>query len=125
MGCSHLPDARSSRIPYCYPQRAYNGCHTVKFSPDSETLASGSWDGTILLWEFASLSSQAPWDVNNDGVVNILDLTFVASRFGQDSPDLNDDGIVNILDMTIVAQHLESKRSMIIDMLSLDVQWRG
>ena len=78
----------------------------LTFSPDSETLASGSWDGTILLWELASPSSQVPSDVNNDGVVNILDLTFVASRFGQSSPDLNGDGIVNILDMTIVAQHL-------------------
>ena len=83
------------------------GVTQLKFSPDSETLASGSWDGTILLWEFASLSSQAPWDVNADGVVNILDMTLVASRFGQDSPDLNGDGIVNILDMTLVAQHIE------------------
>ena len=42
--------------------------------------------------------AQTPWDVNADGVVNILDLTFVASRFGESSPDLNGDGIVNILD---------------------------
>ena len=78
----------------------------LTFSPDSETLASGSWDGTILLWEFASPSSQVPWDVNNDGVVNILDLTFIASRFGQSSPDINGDGVVNILDLTLVANRI-------------------
>lgn len=50
-----------------------------------------------------------PWDVNNDGSVNILDLTFVASHFGQDNPppeaDVNGDGKVNILDLTLVASH--------------------
>ena len=50
-----------------------------------------------------------PWDVNRDGRVNILDLTFVASHFGkEDAPpaaDVNGDGRVNILDLTLVASH--------------------
>lgn len=50
-----------------------------------------------------------PWDVNKDGSVNILDLTFVASYFGkEDAPpaaDVNGDGRVNILDLTLVASH--------------------
>ena len=106
----------------------------LTFSPDSKTLASGGWDGIILLWELASQPSQIPWDangdgvvnaldltfiakhfdqkkqesadINADGVVNILDLTFIASRFGQASPDLNGDGIVNILDLTIIARQI-------------------
>jgi len=82
------------------------GVTQLAFSPNSEILASGSWDGTILLWEFTSPVSRIPWDINEDGVVNILDLTFIASRFGENSPDLNGDGIVNILDLTIVAQHI-------------------
>ena len=46
-------------------------------------------------------------DVNRDGVVNILDLVWVASRF--DAPyapaaDLNGDGIVNIQDLVIVSE---------------------
>ena len=52
-------------------------------------------------------------DVNGDGVVNILDLTLVASRFGAGptedqrlNPDVNADGFVNILDLTLVAGHL-------------------
>ena len=51
-------------------------------------------------------------DVNQDGIVNILDLTYVASHFGElptkDQPsnaDINGDGIVNILDLTLAASH--------------------
>ena len=52
-------------------------------------------------------------DVNADGVVNILDLTLVASHFGTTPTadqtlniDVNGDGIVNILDLTFVASQL-------------------
>ncbi len=51
-------------------------------------------------------------DVNTDGVINILDLTLVASHFGETptadqspNPDINADGTVNILDLTLVASH--------------------
>ncbi len=51
-------------------------------------------------------------DVNQDGIVNILDLTYVASQFDEiptedqlSNPDINSDGIVNILDLTLVASH--------------------
>ena len=49
-----------------------------------------------------------PYDVNEDGIINILDLTFVASRLGQDDPkaDVNGDGIVNVLDLVRIAQNL-------------------
>ena len=42
-------------------------------------------------------------DVNEDGVVNILDLVTVANAFGKAAPDLNGDGVVNIQDLVIVA----------------------
>lgn len=42
-------------------------------------------------------------DVNEDGVVNILDLVAVASGFGTDAPDVNGDGLVNILDLVAIA----------------------
>ena len=66
--------------------------------------------GQDIIFELTSfnlVTPEKPYDVNKDGVVNILDLTFVASRFGQDDPkaDVNDDGLVNILDLVLVAQH--------------------
>ena len=55
-------------------------------------------------------------DVNVDGVVNILDLTLVATNFGTTlaagqtlNIDVNADGTVNILDLTLVARHLGSR----------------
>ena len=46
-----------------------------------------------------------PADVNEDGVVNILDLTIVARALGTNSlkADVNGDGFVNILDLVFVA----------------------
>ena len=51
-------------------------------------------------------------DVNTDGFVNILDLTFIASHFGEmptedqmPNPDINRDGIVNILDLVLTANY--------------------
>ena len=84
----------------------------LAFLPDAsgtygKTLASTSLDGTIQLRPLSVAVRQVPSDVNIDGVVNILDLTFIAAHFGQNAPDLNGDGIVNILDMVRVAQHIE------------------
>ena len=50
-----------------------------------------------------------PWDVNSDGVVNILDLAIVGSQFGESGPDLsgdvNGDGAVNVQDLVLVGSH--------------------
>ena len=50
------------------------------------------------------------YDVNADGVVNILDLTLVGSRFGTTDAetDVNGDGTVNILDLTLVALNFKN-----------------
>ena len=52
-------------------------------------------------------------DVNTDGFVNILDLTFIASHLGEmpdedqvPNPDINRDEIVNILDLVLAANYL-------------------
>ena len=49
-----------------------------------------------------------PYDLTGDGIVNILDLTFVASRFGEtdSDADVTGDGAVNILDLVLIAQNL-------------------
>lgn len=49
-------------------------------------------------------------DINADGTIDILDITFIASHFGKavaadqmPNPDVTGDGIVNILDLVLVA----------------------
>lgn len=56
------------------------------------------------------LSETRSTDINGDGVVNILDLVFVANNLGmqveegtETSADVNKDGVVNILDLVAVA----------------------
>ena len=92
----------------------------LAFSSDADgnygkTLASVSLDGTIEVRSLETVETSSQQrnvrvafrgDVNSDGVVNILDLTFIASRFGEDSPDVNGDGIVNVLDLVLVAEHI-------------------
>ena len=53
-------------------------------------------------------------DVNQDGIVNILDVILVAQNLGQKSPsnprvDVNKDGQVNVLDLVLVAERLGEK----------------
>ena len=50
------------------------------------------------------------WDVDQNGVVNILDLVIVSQNFGLSPPtnpraDVTGDGQVNILDLVTIAQH--------------------
>ncbi len=67
-----------------------------------------SENGRIVATELPTNS-----DVNEDGKVNILDLTLVASNLNADVPvnprvDVNRDGKVNILDLVLVAQNLDA-----------------
>ena len=53
-------------------------------------------------------------DVNQDGIINVLDIILVAQNLGQKSPsnprvDVNKDGQVNILDLVFVAERLGEK----------------
>ena len=59
-----------------------------------------------------SIPYELPWDINNDGVVDLQDLLVVSESFHKETPenakvDVNNDGVVNILDLLIVAAHLD------------------
>ena len=71
---------------------------------------------TIGYTQEADLEHLQASDVNADGIINILDLTLVATNFGTTPTadqtfniDVNADGTVNILDLTLVASHFGSR----------------
>ncbi|MCE2401959.1 T9SS type A sorting domain-containing protein [Candidatus Poribacteria bacterium] len=95
------------------------GVSKAIFSPDGRTLISGSRDGTVLIWDYTSLLGteneiqQLAEDANRDGSVDLQDLIFVASQFGQsgddNAADVNGDGVINIADILLVAAALANE----------------
>ncbi len=101
--------------------RGYGGRRVIDlaFSPDGNTLASAIDNSIVLLWEYDPLNFRTqPYDsrdVNDDGVINILDLVRVAKSFGERADfiqhqhaDVNGDGVINILDLVRVASGFQS-----------------
>ena len=57
-----------------------------------------------------------PWDINNDGIIDIQDLVLVSNSFGTKPPkhpraDVNQDGNVDIIDLLFVAAHFGESTS--------------
>ena len=69
-----------------------------------------------------------PWDVNNDGIVDVQDLLLVANSFEADTleypkVDVNEDGSVDIIDLLFVASHLgESSSAAAPESISMPLQ---
>lgn len=78
-------------------------------APDVGPIQYQNSDGLLFKLVDSNLPTEPdPHDVNADGVVDILDLTFVAARFGEmdAEADVTGDGLVNILDLVRIAQNL-------------------
>ena len=92
----------------------------VAFAPDGNTLVSGSWDGTVMLWQLTPSGPQTPQtnltvDVNGDGKVNRTDLIWVVNALGRKTNqkirvDVNGDGIVDVADLLLVVEHLDDPK---------------
>ena len=65
-------------------------------------------------------------DVNSDGIIDLLDLTYLGARFGkrgQNSADVNEDKVVDITDLLLVAASMSSVSRRAIETFSAaDVQ---
>ena len=117
----------SFNIPAALTHRVPLGVTINADSPQTYQLSAQDWDalasvtsaslrtvtadiGSSGVYQLGEASAAAPWDVNGDGVVNILDLVTVARLFGQsaaagESADTNGDGLVNIIDLVTVSSH--------------------
>ena len=74
----------------------------------------------------AIVSDQNALDINSDGIVNISDLTSIASRFGQrgqNPSDVNEDSIVDTADLLLVAASLSAvSRQAVETLVATDVE---
>ena len=55
-----------------------------------------------------TITTYLPADINEDGHVNLIDLSLLASKYGQSGPsvgraDINGDGTVNLIDLSLLA----------------------
>lgn len=97
--------------------------HFTPDSPDFTMSVDNNGDGVIeeerlpdsvVSTDEVLTVEERPWDVNSDGVVDILDLKIVVEHFGESPPvdpraDVNGDGIVDILDLVLVGRHFGEK----------------
>ena len=77
----------------------------------SEKLRAGWRESLPDVSEQTIIPQTLPWDINNDGIVNIKDLILISDSFGVEKPeypkaDVNKDGSVDIIDLLYVASHL-------------------
>jgi hypothetical protein len=86
-----------------------NASHAFKaVATDNSTNANQTTSATINAT--VSNSVLKPADINADGSINVLDLSILASKYGQTGSslgraDINADGTVNVLDLSILASN--------------------
>ena len=99
---------------YADPDETVNIAHL----PENEELVANLSEQLHAGWQAAlpdiqeqpPIPQTLPWDINNDGIVDIQDLLLVAKNFDGASTehlkaDVNKDGHVDIIDLLLVAAH--------------------
>ncbi len=83
----------------------------INLSDTDDVPLESTLENSLIILNAADAGGRSAADVNGDGKVNILDLVFVAGKFGQpvtdpdQAADVNGDGKINILDLVLIAQH--------------------
>lgn len=106
-------DANTGRELYNYhvdPDGTVNIAHL----PENEDLVAYLREKLYDHWQRTlpdtQKQSSLPWDINDDGIVDILDLVLISSNLGTApkhlKADVNQDGSVDIIDLLLVAAHL-------------------
>jgi hypothetical protein len=89
-----------------------SGTPTAAVSSTSVTFQVTDTNNRTATKVLSMTTACAAWDVNEDGSVNVLDMTLVVQDFGQTGTpgwireDVNGDGVINILDLVLIGQHV-------------------
>lgn len=69
--------------------------------------------GAFVLWHSFAANPTLPGDINNDGAVNVTDLSIILTNFGTTNVtvDLNNNGKVDITDLSILLSHYGQTRA--------------
>ena len=88
-----------------------SGTPTAAGGPTSVTFKVTDANSLTATQSLSITTAYAAWDVNEDGSVNVLDMTLISQDFGQTGTpgwireDVNGDGVINILDIVLIGQH--------------------
>ena len=75
----------------------------------------------------ASLPKTLPWDINDDGIVDMQDLILVSNSFWSETleypkADVNEDGSVDIIDLLLIVPHLGKSTNTASPKIPLSIQ---
>ncbi len=112
--CKKLNDVKSATVSFELPEYFMtfrtNKVHIRMFDVQGSSIAK-EW--TLTADNIEPIIVENHTDVNSDGVVNLVDLVIVASRYGEritgdpnPNPDVNRDGIVDINDLILITNEM-------------------
>ena len=103
LACQHL-NSKTATLEFPITQLTASPTDPISLQI-IDTDGNSSW-----VWYPNAIDGLVQLDLNGDGVLNILDVVMVASRFGQDGAeneaDINGDNTVSILDLVLIAGRL-------------------